>query len=134
MCECGCTSNDLRYWFPAPGKKLYMLTLSNACVDCDAPSGVTIELIGPNDIHYKNREDYTDGELKFADWSDTKGVAIVTGFRRHEFIKAITPHLIDTDLDELDEIGAEVLLEEAYEDSVVKPHFPPAISTKGEAP
>ena len=130
MCECGCTSSDERYSFPGPGKSFYVLTLSRGCVECDAPSGVTIEHIKPGKFLYDDkvyREELIEGELEFQDWRDSEGVAIVTGMLRHEFIKALQPHLVGTDVGEdgtIDEIGAEVLLEEAYEDSVVKPHFP----------
>jgi hypothetical protein len=53
MCECGCTSNDLRYnndlryKFPGPGKSFYLLTLTAGCTACDAGSGVMIEHIKP---------------------------------------------------------------------------------------
>jgi hypothetical protein len=129
MCECGCTSNDLRYWFPAPGKQVYLLTLSKWCVDCDGPSGVSIELIDKSHFMFRDRADYLDGELKFADWSDSKGVAIVTGMRQHEFVKALTPHLVGVSAEDMgddgviDEVGAEVLLEEAYQDSQLKPRI-----------
>lgn len=127
MCECGCTSNDLRYWFPAPDNEVYILTLTRGCVECDGPSGVSIERISKSDMLWKDRRDYLDGKLKFEKWSDSHGVAIITGMLKHEFVKALTPHLTGTELGDdgsIDEIGAEVLLEEAYEDSVVKPHFP----------
>lgn len=123
MCECGCTSNDLRYWFPAPGNNVYILTLSHGCTDCDAPSGITIERIDKKSNLWRDREDYLDGELEFSKWPDSEGAVVITGMLKHEFVKALTPHLIETDLDELDEIGAEVLLEEAYEDSVTKPRI-----------
>ena len=135
MCECGCTSNDLRYWFPSPGKQVYLLTLSKGCIDCDAPSGVSIELIDKSSYMFQNREDYLDGELKFEDWCDSKGVAIVTGLRRHEFVKALQEHLIGVSSDEMgengviDESGAEVILEEMFKDSQVKPHFPKRVKT-----
>jgi hypothetical protein len=124
MCECGCTSNDLRYWFPAPDNDVYIITLTRGCVECDGASGVSIERISKGDMLWKDRRDYLDGKLKFEKWPDSRGVAIITGMLKHEFVKALAPHLIATDLHELDEIGAEVLLEEAYNDSVVKPHFP----------
>lgn len=132
MCECGCTSNDRRYSFPGPRKSFYILTLSGGCVDCDAPSGVTIERINPGDFMYDraNREDFLDGKLPFEKWPGSEGVAIITGLRRHEFVKALQIHLVGTEIIEdgtIDEIGAEVLLEEAYEDSVVTPHFPVAL-------
>ena len=130
MCECGCTANDERYLFPAPGDKVYMLTLSKGCVECDAPSGVIIERIGKSDIHYRQRKDYTDGDLKFEKWHDTEGVAIITGLLRHEFVAALAPQLIGQSIAELcedgemDEVGAELLLEDLYKYAVVKPHFP----------
>jgi len=132
MCECGCVANDRRYSFPGPGKSFYILTLSGGCVECDAPSGITIEHIKPGMFMFDkvHREEFLDGELKFEKWPDSEGVAIVTGLLRHEFIKALTPHLSGSlnnlcdDEGPIDEIGAEVVLEEAYEDSVVKPHFP----------
>lgn len=128
MCECGCTSNDERYWFPAPGSCVYLLTITRGCVDCDAAAGVSIELITKSDFRKYHRE-FVDGELKFEDWSDSRGVAIVTGFRKHEFVKAMLPNFVGTELTMfeggvIDEVSAEVLLEEAYEDSVVRPHFP----------
>jgi hypothetical protein len=131
MCECGCVANDERYLFPAPGKKLYMLTLSKGCVECDGPAGISIERIDRKNIYYTQREDFTDGELKFEKWSDSEGVAIITGMLRHEFIKALSPQLVGTNIEDManekviDEIDAEVILEEMFEASVVMPHFPP---------
>lgn len=131
MCECGCTSNDQKYLFPAPGNKVYMLTLSSGCVGCDAPSGVTIERIPKTDLHYRERKDYTDGELKFEQWAYSEGVAIVTGMLRHEFIDALKGQVIgrrpsdlaDDDTGLIDDAGADVWLEEMYDDSVVKPRI-----------
>jgi len=126
--------SDLRYTFPATSKEsFYLLTLSGGCVGCDASPGVTIELIDKSNVlwdEYK-RGEFIDGKLKFEKWPDSKGVAIITGFRKHEFVKALTSHLTGTSWDGLtdrdgkvDEIGAEVVLEEMYLDSLVKPHFP----------
>lgn len=126
MCECGCTANDERYVFPAPGRKVYVLTLSRGCVECDAPSGVTIERIDRGTL----LPDFIDGELKFEDWRDSEGVAIVTGLLKHEFVEALLPQLVGTSASEMgdngviDEAGAEVMLEEMYADAQVKPHFP----------
>lgn len=134
MCECGCTANDERFTFPGPGKSFYLLTLSAGCDECDAPSGVIIERIKPGDFLYskENREDFIDGELTFEKWNDSEAAPIVTGFRKHEFVKALTSHLVGTTVFDLcdeesgvfDEIAAETLLEEMYDDSMVKPHFP----------
>lgn len=124
MCECGCTSNNLLYWFPAPDDDVYILTITGGCVHCDGPAGISIERIDKSHMLWKHRRDFLDGKLRFAKWPESRGCAIVTGMLQHEFVKAITPHLIGTDLEEIDEIAAGVLLEEAYGDSVVKPHFP----------
>lgn len=129
MCECGCTMNDDRYTFPAPGKSFYLLTLSKACCECDAPSGVTIERIDPSNVLYKDykRGDFTSGPLSFEKWTDSVGVAIITGMRTHEFIKATQSHLIGVSSHEMgeggriDECGAEVILEEMYQDAQVRP-------------
>lgn len=131
MCECGCTSNDSKYLFPAPGNKVYMLTLSGGCVDCDAPSGVTIERISKSDLHVRHKDDYTDGDLKFENWRDSEGVAIVTGMLQHEFVAALKGQLVGVNPSDLaddesgliDDAGAETLLEEMYDDSTVKPHI-----------
>ena len=131
MCECGCTANDRRYTFPAPGRTAYLLTLSGGCVECDAPSGVSIERISMSDMIWKQREEFTDGALKFEKWSDSEGVAIITGLRKHEFVKALLPQLVGVSAEDMgeggviDESGAEVILEEMYEDAQVRPHFPP---------
>jgi hypothetical protein len=131
MCECGCTSNDERYTFQTPGKFVYVLTITKGCVECDGAAGVQIERIEKKRMK-DWYQDFIDGELLFEKWSDSEGVAIITGHRKHEFVNALKPHLIDTDMDEMDEIGAEVTLEEMYNDSVVRPHFPSARDRKGE--
>lgn len=133
MCECGCAGNDKRYKFPGPGKSFYLLTLSGGCINCDYPSGLTVERIKPGDYLHEylkdNREHYIDGDLKFEKWTDSEGVGIVTGFRRQEFIAALLKHLVGISSVEMgengkiDAIGAGVILEEMFEDSVVEPHF-----------
>lgn len=131
MCECGCTMNDRRYTLPGPGKSIYLITLSAGCVDCDGPSGVSIELIEPDTILFKEykRGEFSEGPLKLQQWPDSKGAAIVTGMRRHEFVKAASKHLIGVSSDEIgddgviDEAGAEVILEEMFEDVQVRPEI-----------
>lgn len=129
MGECGCTSNDERYKFPGPGKSFYILTLSGGCLSCDAPPGVSIEHIKPGThLHeYYSERDYYDGPLKFEKWSDSEGVGIVTGMTRQEFVAATQKHLIGVNSKDLgedgafDEMGAEVLLDEMYEDATARP-------------
>lgn len=123
MCECGCTANDERYLFPAPGKQVYMLTISGGCTECDAGPGITIERLPKSDLHYKEWETYTEGYLNFEKWPDSEGVALITGFRKHEFVEALLPSLVGVEVP-MDDIGAEIVLEEAYVDSIVRPHFP----------
>lgn len=130
MCECGCTMNDRKYRFPGPTKSFYVLTLHGACENCDAPTGISIELILPGTFLFKreNREEFTDGELQFHDWPESKGVAIQCGMLKHEFVAKLMPHLIGLDSSEMggddgkiDSYGAEVILEEMYEDAQVRP-------------
>lgn len=133
MCECGCTSNDERYLFQAPGNMVYMLTISGGCTECDAPPGITIERLAKSDLHYQERDVYTNGELKFEKWAYSEGVALITGFRKHEFVAGLKAVIVGAgpfDGGAIDEIDAEVLLEEAYEDSIVRPHFPTPVDAK----
>lgn len=131
MCECGCVANDVRYKFAGPGKSIYVLSLSRGCIECDAPAGITIEHVKPSDSLYEEYQqgEFIDGPLEFNEWPDSRGVAIVTGMLRHEFVKALSEHLIGVSSSELgtkgriDKIGAETILEEMFADSQVKPHI-----------
>lgn len=130
MCECGCPGSWQRYTFPGPGGSIYLLTLAGACENCDAPSGVSIERLKRGAWlrkYVEENPDHIDGPLKFESWPNqgSEGVGIVTGFRKHEFIKALLPHLVGlSDEDgKIDECGADVILEEMYSDAVVKPHL-----------
>lgn len=130
MCECGCIGNDQKYRLPGPGEAIYLISLSVACENCDAPSGVSIELLQPSSATFK---EYTADEmygvepLELNDWPDSKGVGIVTGMLKDEFIKAMVPHLVGVDSRKLgengvlDEVGAEVIVEEMYADSWLQP-------------
>jgi|GEM_PF-5008339 len=129
MCECGCSSNAKRYKFAAQGESFYILTLLTVCVNCDGAPSITIELIEPGNTlfdEYK-RGEFLSGDLAFEDWRDSKGVSIVCGMLRHEFVKALSQHLVGINSDELgengtiDDAGAEVILEEMYEDSQLQP-------------
>jgi hypothetical protein len=131
MCECGCVGMDERYRFPAPNRAFYLLTLSGACAGCDSPSGISIELCEPGSHNYKyygkEYPEALDGQLKFEDWPDSKGVAIVTGMTEGEFIKAMMSHLVGVSSKEMgtkgriDEAGAGVILEEMYDDATSRP-------------
>lgn len=144
MGECGCTSNDDHYWFPAPKNQVYVLTISGGCTDCCVPPGITIELISKNGMEWKEREWWITGELQFADWGYKKGAAVVTGFDRHDFIAALRHNLIGVDSRELgesgkiDAAGADVILEEMYEDAMFRPRLveevSPELNTQDAAP
>lgn len=129
MCECGCVSNDERLVFPGPRKAIYILSLHGGCVECDSPAAITIELIEPTDSLYREYKsgDFIDGKLAFEQWPDSQGVAIKTGMLRSEFIAALRPHLVGVgpemfgDTGAIDDSGADVILEEAYEDAQVRP-------------
>lgn len=133
MCECGCTGNADRYKFPAPNGAFYLLSLYPHCTNCDVPSGFTIELIEPGTHQFQYwTEDFPDGingELPFENWerTESKGVSIVCGLRVEEFIEKLKSHLIGVDSNELgddgviDEDGADVIVEEMYEDAQVQP-------------
>lgn len=131
MCECGCTSSDERYTLPGPGKSFYLIRLSGHCLNCDAPSGVTIERHDPGTFDYADYQspEYTDGPLPLEKWADCYGAAIVCGMRRHEFVKKTREHLIGVSSAEMgsdnriDDIGAETLLEEMYADAQTRPYL-----------
>lgn len=131
MCECGCTSNDKRYVFSGPGESFYILVLSGGCTDCDAGPGISIQRADPGTHLFEfcgdNRDDYLDGVLVFEDWPDAPTAAVITGMQQHEFIKALMPHIVGIDSNEMgedgtvDDDGADVILEEAYPDSMFEP-------------
>jgi hypothetical protein len=126
MCECGCTMSDIRYTLAGPMPTLrYLVTMSGPCVNCDSPAGVSIERISPDSVYWL--EEYTDGTLPLSDWGDSQGAAIVCGYRKHEFAKAMARHLIGVSSVEMgeggkiDDVGAEVIAEEMYEDAQFRP-------------
>jgi hypothetical protein len=134
MGECGCTGRDEHYRFPGPGKTFYILTLSASCTNCDAPAGICIRHVKPGEhLHeYAEEEHYLDGRLRFEMWGDgSGGVAVKTGMIRSEFIKATLKHLVGIDSKkfaddgkrEIDEDGADVILEEMYADADFAPEL-----------
>lgn len=130
MGECGCPGMWKRYRFPGPKKSFYLLTLSGPCTNCDAPSGISIELCMPGshsfDYYSKDYPDALDGELKFP-ITGLPIVAIVTGMDSCDFIRVCQEHLVGVRSDEMGEngaidlMGAEVILEEMYEDACFAP-------------
>jgi hypothetical protein len=121
--------SDDRYTIPGPGRSFYVLSLAGACTNCDAPPGFTIELIEPGNSLYREykRGDFNTEPLKFEKWADSKGIAVITGMRKHEFVGATKGHLIGVNSKDfgergrIDRIGAETILEEMYDDSQTKP-------------
>jgi hypothetical protein len=136
MCECGCVGNDNKYLFPGPGNTHYVLTLHGGCIECESPSGFTIERVDSTNVLWEefNRGEFLTGNLAFAKWPDSVGVAFITGMLRPEFIEATKSHLIGIDSKDfandadkrsrdIDEYGAEAILEEMYEDAQTKPRL-----------
>lgn len=129
MCECGCTSNDTRYTMPGPGKSLYLISLQVACEGCDVGPGIRIEHIQPGHVFWDEfkQGEFIDGPLPFEKWAHNPGVLIDTGMRKCQFVEALKRHLIGVSAEEMgddgviDESGAEVLLEEMWNDSQVQP-------------
>lgn len=129
MCECGCTMNETRYHLPGPDKTFYLVRLYPGCIACDAPAGVSIEKMRHDNPNHADLYKYSDGPLPMAAWADgVSGAAIVTGMLRHEFVAALTPHLTTLYIPhylengKIDDIGAEVILEEMYDDAQTSPH------------
>lgn len=129
MCECGCTMNDDRYTLPAPKGAIYLITLSGPCTYCDAPAGVSIERIEKGQgLHAEYRRgEFGAAPLELQDWRDSAGAAIITGHLKHEFVAATLKHLVGVSSDEIgengriDDAGAEVLLEDMYDDAQYRP-------------
>ena len=131
MCECGCYGNDLKYSLAAPGGAFYVLTFSGACEDCDAPSGVAVELIElthPLFDEYR-RGEFLLGPLPWEKWPDGKGAAVITGLTKQQFIEAMSKHLVGVCSDEMgddgtiDQDGADVIAEEMYADAQKQPQL-----------
>ena len=121
MCECGCVGNDDKYTLPGPDGSFYVLSLSVPCENCDAPPGISIQ----KSQHGQPLDEFTRA-LEFQDWPDGPGVAIVTGMRKCEFIKAMASYLIGIRVNKvedgrIDKFYAEVVIEEMYPDSQIQP-------------
>lgn len=128
MCECGCTMNDDHYLLPGPGTSFYVITLRGHCLNCDAGTSVVIEKMEPGTHgHGWFREEHnSEGEFPFEDWADgKKGRTIVTGMQRHEFVNKLKGELIGNagvdDEGNIDDVAAEVILEEMYDAAQTKP-------------
>ena len=132
MCECGCTLNDDRYTLPGPKGSMYLVTAHGGCDNCDSPPNITIEHFdrGTFDHEYNSDPDNGASPMKLEKWGEGKGIALVTGPKKSDFVKAAKSHLIgiaSEDFGEngkIDEIGAETILEEMHGDARVKPHVP----------
>jgi hypothetical protein len=112
-----------------PRRTVYLVTFQRACTNCDGPSGITIEKFDSAEKLKEYRGGYDiPPAIEFAQWPESLGVAIITGHRKHEFVKALKNQLMGIDSKDfgkgpLDEIAAETILEEMYEDSVVTPEL-----------
>lgn len=131
MCECGCSMNNECYSLPGPSKSVYLITFQRACTNCDASSGIQIERF---ESAAKLKEHAFDlpPKLPLEKWPESMGCGIITGPRKHEFVKSLkngllglkTDDFADKKGDGLDDTAVEIILEEMYEDSVVMPRLP----------
>jgi hypothetical protein len=131
MCECGCSMNNNTYRLPGPGGSVYLITFQRACTNCDASSGLTIEKF-ESEAALEEYAFELPPELPLEKWPESMGCAVITGHRKHEFVKALKSGLIglksddfaDNKGDGLDETAAETILEDLYDESVVTPRLP----------
>lgn len=131
MCECGCSINNECYILPGPGGKVYLITFQGACVNCDGPACVMIERFA-NKKALKEYAFELPPELPLEKCPESMGCAIITGHCKDEFVKAMKPGLIglkseefaDKPGDGLDDLSAETILEDMYDESTVTPHLP----------
>lgn len=111
MCECGCSMNNETYRLPGP-------------------KGMMIERF-KNEASLEKYAFELPPELPLEKWPESMGCAIITGFRKHEFAKSLKSGLVGLKSDEfadkpgagLDEIAAETILEDLYDESTVTPHL-----------
>ena len=130
MCECGCRQNDTRYTLPGPTGSVYLISLIQACRNCDGPSGIEID-------QFKSEADLLQWCFEMPPFLPVQfeshghmGTNITTGFLSHEFKAALKGHLIglntdddrDDDVDHgLDEIAVEEILDEMYDSAQFRP-------------
>lgn len=108
---------------------MYLVTLTKACESCDAPSGISIERFKSRKAIEKAYALESVDLLPFEKWAESDGCVIITGHRKHEFVKSVKGNLIGIDSNlfgddtssALDENSAEIIAEEMYADSVVMP-------------
>jgi hypothetical protein len=132
MCECGCSGNADHYVLPGPNRSVYLITLQSACINCDGPDGITIELF-PSKRAVREYLCWADDEfpetVPLDKWPCSKGACISTGRTKGEFIETMKKQfvgfqpkgLLDEGQDAFDENAAEVIVEEMYEDSTMRP-------------
>lgn len=137
MCECGCSMNNEAYVLPGPKGSVYLVTFQPECTNCDGPPAVIIERFESR----KALKEYAfelPPTLPLEKWPESHGVAIVTGYTKDEFVKALRGNLVGLKPNDfVDKPGegfgkeaADVILEEMYDDSQVTPQLPSLSRTK----
>ena len=129
MCECGCRQNDTRYTLPGPNGSVYLISLIQACRNCDGPSGIEIDqFTSEADLLQWCCEMPPSLPVQFESHGH-KGTNIETGFLGHEFKAALKGHLIGLKSDDLadepgqglDEFAVEEILDEMYDSAQFRP-------------
>jgi len=122
---------------PGPGGAVYLITFQRACTNCDGPASIMIERFASK----KALKEYAfelPPELPLEKWPESMGCAIITGYVKSEFVKALKPGLIGIKSDDfadksgegLDADSAEVILEDMYDESTVTPHLPTRLTER----
>lgn len=129
--------NNDAYRLPGPNGAVYLITFQRACTNCDGSSSVIIERFA-SIASLKEYAFDLPPELPLEKWPESMGCAIITGHRKHQFVKALKDSLIglksddfaDKKGDGLDGIAAETILEDMYDESVVTPRLPVAADAR----
>ena len=62
MCECGCGTFNGRWKLKAPNKKWYVISIYGGCQNCDAPAGISIDLMSASECRERlaGSEDFVE--------------------------------------------------------------------------
>lgn len=111
MGACGCINNEIPiYRFPGPNELTYVINVYPSCSYCDTPAGVTIDLIGDEELKFLGLEHVEEV------FQDRKRVDLGPGIPvidknvlKKAIIDAIPRH------EALDDFGAEEVASETLE-------------------
>jgi hypothetical protein len=114
-----------------PDESIYLVSLIQACRNCDGPAGIEIDLFPSKKALLEWCFEMPPELPLDIEVYGHKGVNIATGFLAHEFTEALKSHLIGLVSDDfaenpgdgLDEIAADEVLDEMYADSTFTPRL-----------